>query len=81
VDDRDEPGPSPTYGLLQGGINAMLRLTPPKHTTFYTSVELAIIAVLLRFLAYVGVHVFHGGFVILLIGYLVLLAGIVLEGV
>jgi hypothetical protein len=60
----------------------MLRLTPPKHVTFYISVAVAIVAVVLRFLAYSGIGTFHtGGFVILLIGYLVLLAGNVLEGV
>jgi hypothetical protein len=67
---------------LQGRNNTMFRLTPPTHLTFYISVALAIIAVILRFLAYVGSSPFPtGGFVILLIGYLALLAGVALKGV
>ena len=60
----------------------MFRLTPPTHRTFYISVALAIIAVVLRFLAYLGISPFPtGGFLILLLGYLALLAGVALEGV
>jgi hypothetical protein len=60
----------------------MFRLTPPTHVAFYISVALAIIAVVLRFLSYRGTPLFHtGGFVILLIGYLALLAGVTLKGV
>jgi hypothetical protein len=51
-----------------------------QNMTFFISVALAILAVLLRFLAYRGFHVHTGGYLILLIGYLVLLAGNVLEG-
>jgi hypothetical protein len=59
-----------------------LALTPPKKVTFLISVALAVVAVVLRFLAYMGIDVFHtGGFVILLLGYLVLLAGNALRGV
>jgi hypothetical protein len=58
----------------------MLRLTPPKHVTFYISVAVAVIAVIIHY-ANVAIPYVHGGFVILLIGYLVLLAGNVLEGV
>jgi hypothetical protein len=68
----------PTYGL-QGGT-AMLRLTPPKHVTFFISVAVAIIAVIIHY-AHVDLPLVHSGFVILPIGYLVLLAGNVLEGV
>ena len=56
------------------------------HTTWPTvfiSVALAVIAVVVRFLAYQGVQmpIFPtGGFLILLIGYLVLLAGNLFEG-
>jgi hypothetical protein len=60
----------------------MFRLTPPTHVAFYISVGLAIIAILLRFLAYIGIVTFHTfAFVILLIAYLVLLAGVALKGV
>jgi len=59
----------------------MFRLTPPKQVTFFISVAVVIIALVLRYLAYRGNSPIHtGGFAILLIGYLVLLAGNVLDG-
>ena len=58
----------------------MLRLTPPKHITFYISVAVAVIAVIIHY-AHVDLPRVHSGFLILLIGYLVLVAGNVLEGV
>jgi hypothetical protein len=58
----------------------MLRLTPPKHITFYISVALAVIAVIIHY-AHVGIPHVHSGFVMLLIGYLVLVAGNTLDGV
>jgi hypothetical protein len=58
----------------------MLRLTPPKHVTFYISVALAIIAVIIHY-AHPNIPNVHSGFVILLIGYLVLVAGNALDGV
>jgi hypothetical protein len=58
----------------------MLRLTPPKHVTFFISIAVAIIAVTIHY-GHVDIPHVHSGFVILLIGYLVLLAGNVLEGV
>jgi hypothetical protein len=60
----------------------MFRLTPPKHETFYISVALAIVAVILQLLAFLGLWapVPTAGFLILLIGYLVLFAGVLLEG-
>jgi hypothetical protein len=58
----------------------MLRLTPPKHITFYISVAIAIIATIIHY-AHVDTPYVHSGFVILLIGYLVLVAGNTLEGV
>jgi hypothetical protein len=59
----------------------MFPLTPPKQVTLLISVAVVIIAVVLRYLAYMGNSPFPtGGFTILLIGYLVLLAGNVLEG-
>ncbi|MGA8689480.1 MAG: hypothetical protein WB662_06110 [Methyloceanibacter sp.] len=58
----------------------MLRLTPPKHVTFFISMAVAIIAVIIHY-AHIDIPYVHSGFVILLIGYLVLVAGNVLEGV
>ena len=63
----------------------MLRLTPPKPMTFLISVVLAVIAVVARLLIYMDVAMPitfpTGGFLILLFGYLVLLAGNVLDNV
>lgn len=59
----------------------MFRLTPPKHVTFFISVVLAVVAVAIHF-AKIELPVFPThGFLILLLGYLVLLAGNLLEGV
>jgi hypothetical protein len=58
----------------------MLRLTPPKHMTFYISVAVAVIAVIIHY-AHIDIPHVHSGFVILLIGYLVLVAGNVLDGI
>jgi preprotein translocase subunit SecY len=60
------------------------RLTPPTQLTFLASVALAIIAVVARVLGYMGIQMPMfptGGFVLLLIGYLILLAGNLFEGV
>ena len=57
----------------------MLRLSPPKHATFFTSIALAIIAVIVHY-AKIDIPLVHTGFVTLLIGYLVLVAGNVLDG-
>ena len=57
----------------------MLRLSPPKHVTFFISIALAIIAVIVHY-AKIDIPQVHSGFVILLIGYLVLVAGNVLDG-
>jgi hypothetical protein len=70
----------PNDGLCRGD-NTMFRLTPPKQVTFYISVAVAIIAVILHYAHIAIPHVTHSNFVTLLIGYLVLLAGNVLEGV
>lgn len=63
----------------------MLRLTPPKQMTFLISVVLAVIAVVARSMIYMDVEMPitfpTGGFLILLFGYLVLLAGNVLDNV
>jgi hypothetical protein len=58
----------------------MFRLTPPKHVTFFISVAVAIIAVIIHY-AHVKIPHVQSGFTILLIGYLVLLAGNVFDGV
>jgi hypothetical protein len=52
----------------------MLRLSPPKHVTFFISIAVAIIAVIIHY-AKIDIPHVHSGLVILLIGYLVLVAG------
>ena len=63
----------------------MFALTPPKQLTFLISVVLAIAALVIRYLVYAGVQMPPvlptGGFLLLLIAYLVLLAGNFFEGV
>jgi hypothetical protein len=63
----------------------MPALTPPKQLTFSSSVVLAVAAVMVRFLAHTGVHmpsVFPTPrFLLLLVAYLVLVAGILFKGV
>ena len=60
-------------------------LTPPKQVTLLISVALAVIAVVVRSLVYMNVEMPitfpTGGFLLLLIGYLVLLAGNLFEQV
>lgn len=67
-----------------GGIKSMFPLTPPKQMTFLISVLLAIAAVVVRYLVYTGVQMPPflptGGFLLLLIAYLVLAAGNLFEG-
>ena len=62
----------------------MFPLTPPKQLTFLVSVVLAIAAVVIRYLVYTGVQMppFFptGGFLLLLVAYLVLVVGNVYEG-
>ena len=55
----------------------MSALTPPKQLTFSSSVALAVAAVIVRFIADFPT----AGFLLLLVAYLVLVAGIVLKGV
>jgi hypothetical protein len=60
-------------------------LTPPKQLTVLISVALAAVAVVVRFLVSQGVQIPFlmfptEGFLLLLLGYLVLLAGNLLEG-
>jgi hypothetical protein len=66
------------------GEKIMFPLTPPKQLTFLISVVLAVAAVVVRYLVYTGVQLPPlfpaGGFLLLLIAYLVLVAGNVFEG-
>jgi hypothetical protein len=57
------------------------QLTPPAQATFIISVVLAAAAVVIRY-AGIEIPVIHShGFIVLLLGYLVLLGGNVLRGV
>ena len=58
----------------------MLRLTPPKQLTFFISVAIAVLAAVIHYVP-VSIPFAHSGFTVLLIGYLALLAGNVLDGV
>ncbi len=58
----------------------MLRLTPPKQMTFLISVVLAVIAAVIHYFN-IPNPVTQSGFIILLFGYLVLLAGNMLDNV
>ncbi len=62
----------------------MFALTPPKQMTFLISVVLALAAVVVRYLVYTGVQMPPflpaGGFLLLLVAYLVLAAGNLFEG-
>jgi len=64
-----------------GGNNMPFRLTPPTQLTLLISVVLAILAAILHYtgvsLPVVGTHTFG----LLLIGYLVLLAGNLIDGI
>jgi hypothetical protein len=72
----------PLKGL--GRIKIMFPLTPPRQLTFLISVVLAIAAVVVRYLVYTGVQMPPflptGGFLLLLVAYLVLAAGNLFEG-
>jgi hypothetical protein len=59
----------------------MFRLTPPAQATFIVSVVIAVIAVILHYAHIAIPHWSQTNFVTLLIGYLVLLAGNLFEGV
>jgi hypothetical protein len=73
---------SPIYGPLRD--KAMFPLTPPKQLTFLISVVLAIAAIVVRYLVYTGVQMPPafptGGFLLLLLAYLVLVVGNLFEG-
>ena len=55
-----------------------MRLTAPTQITFFISVVIAVIAAVIHYAHLTIPHV-HSGFVILLIGYLVLAAGNLLD--
>jgi hypothetical protein len=61
----------------------MLRLSAPTHTMFYISAALAIISVVLRALVVTGIATpFHtGGYVSMLLAYLMLVVGVMRKGV
>ena len=58
----------------------MIALTPPKQVTLLVSVLVAIFAALVHW-GVIPVPQLHSGFTVLLIGYLILLAGNVLRGI
>jgi hypothetical protein len=64
-----------------------VRLTPPKQVTFYLSISLALISVLIETKAVTSLTLgptgsyYFGGYLVLLWGYLVLAAGNALKGV
>jgi hypothetical protein len=64
-----------------------VRITPPKQVTFYLSISLALISVMIVTMAVTGFTLFptdryfFGGYLVLLWGYLVLVAGNALKGV
>ena len=68
-----------TSALLQR-VPMMLRLTPPRTVTFLISIALAAIAAAVHY-AHVPIPYTHSGFTLLFVGYVVLLAGNLLEGV
>ena len=59
----------------------MLRITPSKQVTFIVSVVIAVIAVILHYTHIAIPYATVSNFLTLLIAYLVLLAGNLLEGV
>jgi hypothetical protein len=58
----------------------MIELTPPKQITLLISVLVAIFAALVHW-GVIPVTQLHSGFTVLLIGYLILLAGNVVRGI
>jgi hypothetical protein len=68
-----------TYGLCKGGKHNV-ETPPPKQMTFLISLGLFLIAAIIHY-GHVAIPYAHNGFTIRLIGYLVLLAGNLLEGV
>jgi hypothetical protein len=71
--------PRLTMGFRKGDI--MLRLSAPTHMIFYISVALVVISVVLHVMAYMGIStVPTTGYLILLVGYLVLLGGVTFSG-
>jgi hypothetical protein len=62
-----------------------MRLNQPTQMIFYISVALAVLSVVLRALVYAKIStpipLTTGGYLVLLVGYLVLLAGVTFKGV
>jgi hypothetical protein len=64
-----------------------MRLSQPTQMMFYISVALAVISIIIRALVFAKVSLpvslpgHTGGYLILLVGYLVLLAGVTFRGV
>ncbi len=71
---------SPLRSWNRVSIRSLEQDTVVDRHAVYISVAVAVIAVIIHY-ANVAIPYVHSGFVILLIGYLVLLAGNVLEGV
>ena len=63
---------------LKGG-NMQLDLSAPKVVTFGTAVVIALIAAIIHY-AHLTVPYMHTGFSLLLVGFLILAAGVVLRG-
>jgi hypothetical protein len=66
--------------LSKRGENMPFELSAPKVITFIISIIIAAIAVVIHY-AHIDLPHVHSGFVILLVSYLVLVAGNVLSGV
>jgi hypothetical protein len=61
-----------------------MELSAPKTITFLISIIVAIIAIVIRYLthhAHINLPYVPSGFVVLLVGYLILVAGNVLRGI
>jgi hypothetical protein len=57
-----------------------MQLTPPKQVTFIISIALGLIAAIIHY-GHIAIPYAHSGFTILFVGYVVLVAGNMLEGV
>jgi len=72
--------PRPNEGFRKKG--GQMRVSQPTEMMFYISVALAIISVVLHVMAYMEIDIFPTtGYLILLVSYLVLLAGVTFKGV
>ena len=71
---------SNTSGNFGYAEDTMIELTPPKQVTLLISVLVAILAALVHW-GVIPLPQLHTGFTVLLIGYLILLAGNVVRGI